>query len=632
MKQIVLFLALCVLPASLHAQTVWSEGAYYPDSTGGVPAVSQIPWTVLTHVIMVGASPNAGGSLTYSSDFGSGNAAALITAAHAHSVKVMLGLSNVGSGTNFNGAMTGTCSTGALGTFITNITSVVGGSQTSGQTFDGVFVDYEESYSSQFPVFMSCLRTAMGSKLIEWFTGPTYMFGQEGNGGSAVCGLTSSWNVASSVILGIANNSDRVTVGAYDINDVYSTSYFGAPLYSADFATYGFTASGEWERQVEAACGIANSKLNLAIPFFGYVWTGNTAPYQSIGGSASGTGTYYSTLASTYNLGSFTYDTTAHQAWSKQGPGYISWDSPQSVKDKISYVYANSMGGWMIWTLGNDYISGSMPLLAAVGSAPLISFTPSAVGFPNQVVLTPSTPVSISIGNPGAGNLVLSSISITGTNSGDYSYTDASSCATATIMPGGTCSFTVTFKPTAVGSRTATVNVTGGVSGTVPLSGMGISAGSPGITFSPASIAFGNQTQGVASNALPITLKSSGTTTLTISSITVTPNSINFSQTNTCLATQNPNTSCTISVTFTPSTTGTLSASISVSDNAAGSPHTVALTGTGITAPPPPINLRVSCSTNKVTPTCTIGNMTSGQTAMVQVNPPNGAKATVRHP
>jgi GH18 family chitinase len=366
MKRLLLFLvALLVIGANgASAQTVWSEGAYYPDSTGGVPAVSQIPWSYLTHVDMVGGSPNSGGSITYSSDFSNGNATALVTAAHAHSVKALFALSNVGSGTDFNGAITGSCSTGALKTFITNIMSTV-----NSYGFDGVFVDYEESYSSQFPTFMSCLRTAVGTKLIEWFTGPTYMFGQAGSGGSAVCGLTSNWNVASSVILGIANNADRVTVGAYDINNVYSTSYFGAPLYSANYATYGFTASGEWERQVEAACGIPNSKLTLGIPFFGYVWTGNTAPYQAIGGGAGATGTYYSTMAATYNLNSYTYDSTAHEAWSTQGPGYITWPNAQSITDKINYVYAQGMGGWMLWNVGNDYTSGSMPLLAAVGAA-----------------------------------------------------------------------------------------------------------------------------------------------------------------------------------------------------------------------------------------------------------------------
>ena len=42
-----------------------------------------------------------------------------------------------------------------------------------------------------------------------------------------------------------------------------------------------------------------------------------------------------------------------------------------------------------------------------------------------------------------------------------------------------------------------------------------------------------------------------------------------------------------INVTFTPAATGSRSATLQIADNAAGSPHSVVLSGTGATAPPP---------------------------------------------
>src|SRR4029077_15403924 len=51
-----------------------------------------------------------------------------------------------------------------------------------------------------------------------------------------------------------------------------------------------------------------------------------------------------------------------------------------------------------------------------------------------------------------------------------------------------------------------------------------------------------------------------------------------------------PSGSCTISVVFTPSATGTRTATVVISDNAPGSPHTIALAGTGV----PPTGLSVS--------------------------------------
>jgi hypothetical protein len=78
-----------------------------------------------------------------------------------------------------------------------------------------------------------------------------------------------------------------------------------------------------------------------------------------------------------------------------------------------------------------------------------------------------------------------------------------------------------------------------------------------------------------------VTITNTGTATLTITSITT---SGDFLQTNTCGAVSNllsPGQSCSASVTFAPTASGARSGSLSISDNATGSPQTVALSGTG---------------------------------------------------
>jgi chitinase len=361
-----LILMLVFAVQSASAQKTWSEGAYFPNATGNQPAISAITWTALTHIDLVGGSPQSGGSITLSSGF-STNATALISAAHTNGVKVNYALSNLGSGTNFNGAMTGSCSSGALYTFITNIMSTV---NTYG--FDGVFVDYEESYSSQFPVFMSCLRTAMGTKLIEWYAGTNYQIGQWGAGAVPTC-TGSVW--PDGVALTISGYVDRVIMSGYDLNnpiDVAALSYFNSPLYSPSGQAVW---SDDYAVKVAAACGIPASKVSISIPFYADLYSINTAPYQTQNGSSVPTQFYYNTLAATYNLSSATYDSAAHVPWltvSAAGgnpAGYNSFENAQSLTDKINYVYANKLGGWMIWTLGMDYTSGSMPLLDAVGKA-----------------------------------------------------------------------------------------------------------------------------------------------------------------------------------------------------------------------------------------------------------------------
>jgi hypothetical protein len=88
-----------------------------------------------------------------------------------------------------------------------------------------------------------------------------------------------------------------------------------------------------------------------------------------------------------------------------------------------------------------------------------------------------------------------------------------------------------------------------------------------------------------------ITVTNSGPSPLTINSIGVTgANMGDFAQTNNCPlnpATIAVNGFCTISVTFTPLAASPRSAAITISDNGAGSPQSVGLSGMGIAAPPP---------------------------------------------
>jgi hypothetical protein len=103
-------------------------------------------------------------------------------------------------------------------------------------------------------------------------------------------------------------------------------------------------------------------------------------------------------------------------------------------------------------------------------------------------------------------------------------------------------------------------------------------------TLKPSSFAFGTWVVQTTSTTESFVLNDTLTTPLTIGGISV---SGNFAQTSTCPispATLAPNTGCTISVTFTPTATGSLSGTLTVNDNASNSPQTAQLTGTGALA------------------------------------------------
>ena len=80
------------------------------------------------------------------------------------------------------------------------------------------------------------------------------------------------------------------------------------------------------------------------------------------------------------------------------------------------------------------------------------------------------------------------------------------------------------------------------------------------------------------SAAQTVTLTNSGTAALNITSIVA---SAPYAQTNTCGASLAAGANCSINVTFTPTAVGSLPGTITVTDNATGSPQTVNLTGTG---------------------------------------------------
>ncbi len=104
----------------------------------------------------------------------------------------------------------------------------------------------------------------------------------------------------------------------------------------------------------------------------------------------------------------------------------------------------------------------------------------------------------------------------------------------------------------------------------------------PLVSLSPASVDFGNQATGTTSDPRTVTLANVGSVALTISSVAlVGPHGADFAQLSSCGASLPPGGTCQITVAFTPNATGGRSATITVTDTAPGSPHTVALTGTG---------------------------------------------------
>jgi hypothetical protein len=210
-------------------------------------------------------------------------------------------------------------------------------------------------------------------------------------------------------------------------------------------------------------------------------------------------------------------------------------------------------------------------------SAPLASIRPRALDFGGVPVGSSSAPQTVNLWNVGTAPLELEGV----TAGGDFSQT--SDCGNR-VAAGSQCSIQVTFAPAGGGTRNSTLVLTDNATIhelTVPLLGTGTGLS---VIASPWSVAFGSVLVGATTSSQTVTLSNTGSVSLSLSAVAVAgPFAIVTSGT-TCAAsgTVGPGSSCTVAVDFTPTAGGQATGTLSFSDNAAGSPQTVALTGTGL--------------------------------------------------
>ncbi len=215
----------------------------------------------------------------------------------------------------------------------------------------------------------------------------------------------------------------------------------------------------------------------------------------------------------------------------------------------------------------------------------VMSLNASALTFNAQTVGSTSPAQIVTITNSGSAVLVFNALTLTGTVASDF--TRSGTCtATASLAAGATCTVSFTFTPGAVGARSATLTLGSNASNgnaVLSLAGTGAAAPAPAVSLAPGSLAFGNQSVGVASTLRTVTLTNSGSGALSIAGITATGA---FGVTHDCGASVAAGASCALSASFTPTSSGAASGSLSVASNAVGSPHTVSLTGAGVLASP----------------------------------------------
>lgn len=236
----------------------------------------------------------------------------------------------------------------------------------------------------------------------------------------------------------------------------------------------------------------------------------------------------------------------------------------------------------------DDASNGAMQSVTLTGqgtASTIATLTPPSVAFAAQSVGTTSAAIPVVLKN--TGNSPLTGISIALTPAGTRDFAETSNCG-ASLGAQSSCTIEVTFSPAQTGNRTGGIRVTDSAAGspqTVSLAGTGTQAA---MSLTPSSYSFAGQLSGTPSAPETFTATNTGSGNLLISKITFSgANPGDFTETDNCagIVPVNipPQGTCAIHVMFnpvvTPNGTATRTATMTLTDNVAGNPASVALSG-----------------------------------------------------
>jgi hypothetical protein len=212
--------------------------------------------------------------------------------------------------------------------------------------------------------------------------------------------------------------------------------------------------------------------------------------------------------------------------------------------------------------------------LRGSGSGAVALLTPASLAFSTQQIGTSSAAQTVTLTNTGNATLRVGSLQIAA------DFAQSNNCP-STLASNSSCTLNITFTPIATGTRNGTLTISDNAQSspqTVSLTGTGSAASAPTVTLTPASLTFSSQQIGTSSAAQAVTLTNAGNATLNVGILQIAGD---FAQINNCPSTLASNSSCTLNITVTPTASGTRNGTLTISDNAQGSPQVLNLAGVG---------------------------------------------------
>ncbi len=347
-----------VRDAGRRAVTV---SAYYAGWMQDAVAPSTIDFASLDEVHHFCLVPRADGTLDGSENgITPAHARALVAAAHQARRKALISVGGANTVAGFRGAW----SDAHRAAFVAAIVRFA-----TDYGYDGVDVDVEPlaaSDAANLQRFVRALRAALDAAR------PGAM-------------LTAAAGDAPGAYVPVRALFDQINVMTYDLSGPWPgwVTWHNTALHNggARFPSTG-TALPSVETALAAfvAAGVEVERLGLGVDFYGYEWTGASAPQQPVAGVTMRTLSYAEIMDTRWRADRARWDATAMVPWlSLDAPGtsadrFVSYDDARSATAKVEYARARGLGSVIVWELGGAW-RASQPagsrdeLLRAVGRA-----------------------------------------------------------------------------------------------------------------------------------------------------------------------------------------------------------------------------------------------------------------------
>jgi len=322
-------------------QSLWIT-AYYPGWQQTTLPPGEIDFRALTHLVQFSVLPQANGRLDWAKHgLDEKHIKDTVRITHAAGRKILLCVGGADSAPAFRAVLKDGKRAGFVKVLVEAARS---------HGYDGLDIDMEPMEARDAVIYAAFIRE-LRAALHLWNS-------------SAL--LTAAAGELPSTFAGLQGQFDQINLMTYDLSGTWEgwVTWHNSALRNSGLKFPGVDRelpSVDLKIREWLSAGISPGKLGLGVAFYGYVWSGASAPQQPIKGVKTVDISYADLMRTYFKPERYQWDDTAQVPYLSVGAdgakrrAFISYDDDRSVRLKIDYAVEMKLGGAIIWELGSGY-------------------------------------------------------------------------------------------------------------------------------------------------------------------------------------------------------------------------------------------------------------------------------------